>query len=330
VLADADLRRATTHKTIPSALLAPAAVYKLSLRGTAITSLPDSLRALTNLQSLDISGTAIDRLPEWIGDLANLQVLIASETRLTALPAAVGKLIHLHTVDVAFNGSLMVGVEHLMALPLLRRLDLDCNGPLLADLSELASLEQLLVYNIDDADHLEAVYALPRLKSLELAGGTLTRLPDGLSRLASLELLLLTSVPLRTIASDAFDLPRLKTFAMRGLYNLSLTADASPDPAAAVNWEQMFTGLAGVKALRSVDLSDNRIGAYHPTIGLLTQIKKLNTYDMVRQAGGGDPYPSTFANLTALTELTISDRDLAFETIQQLATTMPSVKVTAK
>jgi hypothetical protein len=61
----------------------------------------------------------------------------------------------------------------------------------------------------------------------------------------------------------------------------------------------------------------------------LTQIKKLNLNDMVRNTTE-DPYPKSFSNLKNLKELTISDRDLVFETVKNLPQTMPNIKVIAK
>jgi Ran GTPase-activating protein (RanGAP) involved in mRNA processing and transport len=87
--------------------------------------------------------------------------------------------------------------------------------------------------------------------------------------------------------------------------------------------------LSKIKTLQSVDLSENVIKKYEENLGLLTQIKKLNLNDITRYAAE-DPFPKSLSNLKNLKELTISDRDLGWETMKNLSASLPNVKLIAK
>ena len=113
------------------------------------------------------------------------------------------------------------------------------------------------------------------------------------------------------------------------MYSYILISDTSMQLKLNINWAQIFETLSKIKTLQNVDLQQNSQQSYHKNLGLLKQIKKLNLNDMVRKATI-DPYPKSFLNLTSLKELTISDRDLAWETIKALPTILPNLKVVAK
>jgi Leucine-rich repeat (LRR) protein len=164
---------------------------------------------------------------------------------------------------------------------------------------------------------------------LEICGDKLTALPNGISALTQLETFSLVCSPVEELPDDFGNLPKLKAFVYTGLYNIYLFNHTDLGFKIDINWAQIFEQLSTIKTLQSVDLSENCIKKYDENLGILTQIRKLNLNDMVRKATE-DPYPKSFSNLKNLKELTISDRDLAFETVKNLAQTLPFVKVIAQ
>jgi Leucine-rich repeat (LRR) protein len=333
MLNDRELRTAPTFKSLKEAQKSPNEVYKLILRpskGTGIKELAAEMQQFKNLQSLDLRNSNwVRELPEWLGDFPNLQVLMLSEMSFKELPASIAKLTNLHTLDLGFNSDLVRGMEHVYKLTSLKKLTLDCNVPLSNDFKNLVNLEDLMINGVNNTENIEAVFNLPNLKKLEILGKELTFLKFGLSKLKKLVTLNLTVVHLKELPEDFIHLPALKEFSYIGLYAFYVDNYDNPDYKPNVNWSQIFSQLSKVPTLQTVNLSDNSIQKYDANIGLLTQIKKLNLYDMARKATT-DPYPKEFQKLKNLIELTISDRDSEWETIKNLPKTQPFTKIIKK
>jgi Leucine-rich repeat (LRR) protein len=331
MLSNSELRKAPTFKSLKIASATPDVVYKFTLRGstTNIATVPVEIRAFKNLQSLDLSGCPLRSLPDWIGDFPNLQVLKISETRIAALPASIAKLTNLEELDASFNTDLKLGLEHLFTIKSLKKLNFQVNDTLPESIANLTNLEELFINELTNSHNLGFLYNLTHLKRLEICGDKLTILPNGISALKQLETFIMVVIPASKLPDDFGDLPKLKAFGYTALYNIYLNHYDDLTFKIDVNWTQIFEQLAKIKTLQSVDLSSNSIKKYDENLGLLTQIKKLNLNDMVRKTTE-DPYPKSFSNLKNLKELTISDRDLVFETVKNLPQTLPNVKVIAK
>ena len=332
MLNNQELKKAQTFKSLKAAAATPDSVFKFTLRGTttAIASVPTEIRAFKNLQYLNLSQCPIRILPDWIGEFPNLQTLVLSEMSLAALPASLAQLQNLETLDIGFNLDLKQGFEHIFKLPNLKNLKIDCRDfNLTADLKNLSKLEVLQLNDLQNFEELAFVYDLPNLKTLELVSGENVKLPLGISKLTHLETFTLSVLPLYELPEDFAALPKLKNFSYVGLYTYILINDTSMALKVNINWAQIFDTLSKIKTLQNVDLQQNSQQLYHENLGLLTQIKKLNLNDMVRNAMI-DPYPTSFLNLTNLKELTISDRDLEWETIKKLPTILPNLKVVVK
>lgn len=328
MLTDNELKKSTTFKTIKSALVNPDEVYKLSLR---INEMPEEMRQFKNLQSLDLNASSwIKRLPEWIGEFPNLQVLSLSEMSYSNLPASIVNLQNLHTLDISFNSDLKSGFEHIFQLKNLRKLKLDCNNfHLSSDIKNLSNLEVLQMGYLKETSELEHIYELTHLKKLELVGGESVRLINGISKMKNLESFTVCVLPLEQLPDDFSELPKLKEFTYTGLYNIYLYNHENPNFKLNINWGHIFEELSKIKTLQSVDLNGNSIKKYHQNLGLLSQIKKLNLNDMVRQTTE-EPFPNELLNLSNLKELTISDRDLAWNFIKNIGANMPNVKLIVK
>ncbi len=328
MLTDSELRKSMTFKTIKSALVNPDEVYKLSLR---INEMPEEMRQFKNLQSLDLNASRwIKKLPEWIGDFPNLQVLSLSEMGYSNLPASIVNLQNLHSLDISFNSDLKSGFEHIYQLRNLKKLKLDCNNfKLSSDIKNLSNLEVLQLGYLKDTSELEHIYELTHLKKLELVGGENVRLIDGISKMKNLESFTVCVLPLEQLPDDFSELPKLKEFTYTGLYNVYLFNHENPNFKLNINWGHIFEELSKIKTLQLVDLNGNKTQKYHQNIGLLSQIKKLNLNDMVRQTTE-EPFPNELSNLSNLKELTISDRDLAWGFIKNLEVNLPNVKLIVK
>jgi Leucine-rich repeat (LRR) protein len=328
MLTDSELRKSTTFKTIKSALVNPDEVFKLSLR---INEMPEEMRQFKNLQSMDLSGSGwIKKLPDWIGNFPNLQVLNLCEMSFSNLPASIVNLQNLHTLDVSFNLDLKSGFEHFYQLKNLRKLKVDCRDfNLSADIKNLPNLEILQLGYLKDTSELEHIYELTHLKKLELVAGESVRLINGISKMKNLESFTVCVLPLEQLPNDFSELPKLKDFTYTGLYNIYLNHYEKPNFKLNINWGHIFEELSKIKTLQSVDLNNNKIQKYHQNIGLLSQIKKLNLNDMVRQTTE-EPFPNELLNLVNVKELTISDRDLEREFIKNLGVNMPNVKLIVK
>jgi leucine-rich repeat protein SHOC2 len=327
-----ELKKATLFKSLKAASATPNEVYKFTLRGTTtnIATVPVEIRQFKNLQYLDLSGCGLRVLPDWIGEFPNLQTLILSENSVANLPTSITNLSNLQTLDVAFNSDLKHGFEYIYTLKNLKKLKMDCqNFNLSADIQNLSNLEFLLLGDLNNMDELQYIYDIPTLKTLEIVGGENVTLLNGISKLKNLETFTVCVLALYQLPDDFSELPKLKEFGYTGLYTLRLINNTNSDFKLNVDWGQIFEELSKIKTLQFVDLQDNRLKSYHENLGLLTQVKKLNLNDMVRDATE-DPYPKSFSNLKNLKELTISDRDLVWETMKNLAATMPRVKVIAK
>jgi Leucine-rich repeat (LRR) protein len=328
MLTDSELRKATTFKTIKSALVNPDEVYKLSLR---INEMPEEMRQFKNLQSLDLNGSGwIKKLPDWIGDFPNLQVLNLCEMSYSNLPASIANLQNLHTLDVSFNLDLKSGFEHIYQLKNLIKLKVDCRDfNLSADIKNLSNLEVLQLGYLKNTSELEHIYELTHLKKLELVGGENVRLIDGISKMKNLESFTACVLPLEQLPDDFSELPKLKEFTYTGLYNVYLFNHENLNFKLNINWGHIFEELSKIKTLKSVDLSDNKIQKYHQNIGFLSQIKKLNLNDMVRETTE-EPFPNELSDLSNLKELTISERDLEWNFIKNLGVNLPNVKLIVK
>lgn len=331
MLSSTELKKATLFKSLKIASATPNDVYKFTLRGstTNISTVPAEIRAFKNLQLLDLSGCPLRSLPDWIGDFPNLQVLKISETSIAALPASIQKLTNLEELDAAFNTDLKLGLEHLFTIKSLKKLKFQVNDTLPESIINLTNLEELFINGLTNSHNLSFLYNLTHLKRLEICGDALTLLPNGISALKQLETFIMVVMPVLNLPDDFGELPKLKAFGYTGLYNIYLNHYGDATFTIDVNWGQFFEKLSKIKTLQSVDLSTNCIKKYDEKLGLLTQIKKLNCDDMVRNTTE-DPYPKSFQNLKNLKELTISDRDLVFETVKNLPQTMPNIKVIAK
>jgi Leucine-rich repeat (LRR) protein len=331
MLTSAELKKTTAFKSLKIAAATPDLVYKFTLRGstTAISTVPEEIRSFHNLQSLDLSGCPLRTLPDWIGDFPNLQVLKISETSIAALPASIAKLTKLEELDAAFNIDLKYGLEHLFTINSLKKLNFQVGDTLPENIKDLTNLEELFINELTDSHQLSLLYHLTHLKRLEICGKGLTQLPNGIAALHQLETFVMVVAPVTELPADFGELPKLKTFGYTGLYNIYLFNHENPAFIIDVNWAQIFEQLALVKTLKSVDLSDNCIKKYDDRLGLLTQVKKMNLNDMVRNATA-DPFPATFSQLKHLRELVISDRDLQWETIKQISGILPALKVIAK
>ncbi len=332
MLNNQELKKAQTFKSLKAASIMPDSVFKFTLRGTttAIATVPPEIKAFKNLQYLNLSQCPIRVLPDWIGELTNLQTLILSGMSIGALPASLAQLQNLETLDIGFNSDLNQGFEVIFKLQNLKNLKIDCqNFNLTADLKNLSKLEILQLDDLQNLDTLAYAYDLTNLKSLEIVSGLNAPLPLGISKLKQLESFTVCVLPLYELPADFTALPKLKTFAYIGLYTYILINDTSMALKVNVNWAQIFEVLSKIKTLQNVDLQENKQQSYHEDLGLLTQIKKLNLNDMVRNATI-DPYPKSFSNLTNLKELTISDRDLEWEMVKKLPTILPNLKVVVK
>ena len=332
MLNNQELKKAQTFKSLKQASEMPDSVFKFTLRGTTtnIATVPPEIRAFKNLQYLNLSQCPIRVLPDWIGEFPNLQTLILSEMSIGALPASLAQLQNLETLDIGFNSDLKQGFEVIFKLKNLKNLKLDCkNFNLTADIKNLSKLEVLQLSDLQNLDTLAYAYDLSNLKSLEIVSGINSPLPLGISKLKHLETFYLSVLPLYELPKDFSELPKLKNFAYMGLYTYILINDTSMSLKLNINWAQIFETLSEIKTLQNVDLQTNSQQSYHENLGLLTQIKKLNLNDMVRRATI-DPYPKSFSNLTNLKELTISNRDLEWETVKNLHTVLPNLKVVVK
>jgi Leucine-rich repeat (LRR) protein len=333
MLTDSELRKAETFKTIKSALVNPEDVYKLSFHSSigSMKSVPTEIRLFKNLQSLDLSQCNwIKSMPEWIGEFPNLQVLNLSEMSYSNLPASIANLQNLHTLDVSFNSDLKRGFDHIYQLKNLKKLKLDCNNfHLSSDIKNLSNLEVLQLGYLKDTSELEHIYELGHLKKLELVGGENVRLINGISKMENLESFTACVLPLEQLPDDFSELPKLKEFTYTGLYNVYLFNHENPNFKLNINWGQIFEELSKIKTLQSVDLNGNKTKKYHQNIGLLSQIKKLNLNDMVRQTTE-EPFPNELSGLSNLKELTISDRDLEWNFIKNLGVNIPNVKLIVK
>jgi leucine-rich repeat protein SHOC2 len=331
MLSTTELKKATLFKSLKIASATPNDVYKFTLRGstTNIATVPAEIRAFKNLQLLDLSGCPLRSLPNWIGEFRNLQVLKISETSIAALPSSIAQLTNLEELDASFNLDLKVGLEHLFTIKSLKKLNFQVNDALPESIANLTNLEELFINELTNSHNLGFLYNLTHLKRLEICGNALTLLPNGISALKQLETFIMVVAPATKLPDDFGELPKLKAFGYTGLSNLYTFNHINPIYKIDVNWAQIFEQLSKIKTLQSVDLSSNSIKKYDENLGLLTQIKKLNLNDMVRNTTD-DPYPKSFFNLTNLKELTISDRDLVFETVKNLPEKMPNVKIIAK
>jgi Leucine-rich repeat (LRR) protein len=331
MLSSTELKKATLFKSLKIASATPNDVYKFTLRGSTINiaTVPADIRAFKNLQSLDLSGCPLRSLPDWIGDFPNLQVLKISETSIAALPASISKLTNLEEMDAAFNTDLKLGLEHLFTIKSLKKLNFQVNDTLPENIINLTNLEELFINELTNSHNFSLLYKLTHLRRLEICGDKLTLLPNGISALTQLETFIMVVTPVAQLPDDFGELPKLKAFGYTGLYTVYLFNHENAAFKIDVNWAQIFQQLSKIKTLQSVDLSDNCIKKYEENLGLLTHIKKLSLNDMVINTTE-DPYPKSFQNLKNLKELTISNRDLVFETVNNLGATMPNVKVIAK
>jgi Leucine-rich repeat (LRR) protein len=272
VLSDAELRAATAFTSVALAVAALPEVYKFSMRGarTALDKIPDEVATFRNLQVLDASGVPIRSLPDWIGHLTNLQVLKFDETNVPAIPTSIARLTKLHTLVTAFNSRLLSGFENINGLTNLRTLTISGLGLSAVDIRGLANLESLLVESIGPSHDLAPIYALSKLKSLELCGQDgLTTVPAGIRALTNLTTLSFLAVSLTTLPDEISTLPKLKSL---GLSGYGLVTQPEGTKPAAIDADQVFSVIAKCPKLKEVKLASNATVTGDPTAQLADRI----------------------------------------------------------
>jgi Leucine rich repeat len=93
------------------------------LGGACICRLALTLSRCSQLRSLDIAANALAELPDAVFERASLQQLDLSNNALTAVPASLRLLAQLEDLNIAGN-PLQLSVDHITALPLLKRLSI--------------------------------------------------------------------------------------------------------------------------------------------------------------------------------------------------------------
>lgn len=113
--------------SIPSEIGLLPKLRRLSVQGNNLNTIPASLGNLNTLKVLDLRFNTINTLPESMHRLSDLNVLYLSENELTAIPLSLSKLKNLQVLHVGKND-----------LP---------SGPILFDISEMESLQEISLNN---------------------------------------------------------------------------------------------------------------------------------------------------------------------------------------
>jgi Leucine-rich repeat (LRR) protein len=261
-------------------------------------------------------------LPEWIGELKNLQVLKIDETDIQDIPSSILKLDNLHALKAAF-APIKSGIENIYRLKNLKNLAIRADKPLSKEVQNLNKLEYLTINKLNSESNLEHIYKIPSLKEITLLGDKLKEIPFGISNLQNLNKFTLISSPVKQLPSDFKLLSKLKIFRYGEVWMYHEFNDKkrefTPD------YEQIFSVLAEIKTLRSVELDNNEIETLHKNIALLTQISKLNLDSNMLDKKGA--FPSAFFNLKNLKELKICPAVKKSQNAKEIADNLPDLKI---
>lgn len=154
---------------LPGALatLAPS-IKKLNLNYAHVVDVPAVVWQLTALEHLELYIYPLERIGEGIGALTQLKAFtIGNAKKLKKLPAAAFAL-PLEELKIFETG--ITALDGLAQLKTLRRLDVRApNLKHLDGLGQLQDLEELTLHHSKLTELPDEVYALPRLKSLQLS-----------------------------------------------------------------------------------------------------------------------------------------------------------------
>lgn len=243
-----------------------------------LQSLPDSLANLANLEVLDLGRNGFREIPAVIGQIPTLRSLELTDNPLTGqIPAGLGNLVLLEELvlrqdsrtDRLLTGILPPDLGKMASLKTLV-LQGDFTGPIPPEFGNLVNLETLRLYGAFTSIPPE-IGNLHNLTELDVRGSfrlpvvaaPFTSIPAEIGQLSNLKTLILEGSPAE-VPPELGNLTSLTT--------LWLSADGAGIPGElgklTALWDLRlnggFTGpippqLAGIRALRTLDLSDNRL-----------------------------------------------------------------------
>ncbi|TVU23363.1 hypothetical protein EJB05_25723, partial [Eragrostis curvula] len=189
----------------------------LFIGGKCITGLPNEIENLTSLQTLDLSESGVNELPKSVFELKQLERLCVSSHM--KIPDGIGKmegLLELGDINVT-KPELLNELHHLTNLKILRIAIWSWDDSLKSSAKPLAdnlcslvkvrqniqSLSILTSCSLDFMDHLDAQWAPPSLKKLEIRYGVLIKLSGWILSLCDLSSL---SIELHKLSRDMINM----------------------------------------------------------------------------------------------------------------------------
>ena len=173
-------------------------ITHLHLDENKLSSLPESFGSMSKLRVLELGDNSIPSLPETFGNLQELEILNLSRNKLTELPRSFADLPNLVALDLTAN-KLENLPDTFKSSRKLQRLFLDKNSVKLlpAWFEQLEKITEIgLADNLLHGDSLSSGFGSASgstLKILDLAGNSITTLPETLGNLKALESLHLGS-----------------------------------------------------------------------------------------------------------------------------------------
>jgi len=273
------LELSVSRTELPEALFSLRNLELLNIRGRKLAKLSPSIGKLGKLRILRLERNALTALPPAIGKLKKLEQLNVEANSLSSLPAAIGKCSSLAFLQLDGNAFTKLP-KALMKLPLhdlhlcsnelealpkgfaelksLRGLYLNGNAGI--ELDELpAGLENLTLRKCKLAAVPPVVFALKKLRFLDLIGNPLKHLPNDIGKPKALSLLYLNRCKLDELP------PRLGS--LRKLERLELAHN---------RLSELPPSLAQLSALVELNLDDNRFESMPEVLGELRSLTHLH------------------------------------------------------
>ena len=285
----------------------------LSMQGCGMPYLVSELGDFGQLRHLDLSNNNLYHLPSTVGQLSRLEHLDLAGNDLEVLHFALTHCQRLQSIDVSYNPKL--DLENtcfkLAYLPGLTKVSMNGAEALPRSIELLEGLEELeardgsfdvLPVQLKKLKHLKrvALTDCPNLKtdktikqladldsltSLELVQGTMTELPRGISKMENLQELTLGGKELTSLGSELAALPALRSMTIQESPALAweealngFQQIAKLEKAGVHQWTngRIGEGLAQLRSLKALDLSDNGITTLPADLGQMKWLKKLD------------------------------------------------------
>lgn len=143
---------------IPTSILEIPNLEILKMNVNPLRSIPADISKLKKLRILELANTKIKELPESIGDMQNLRTLCLNYTSLKMLPMSIERLKSLEVLELKGVALDTVrGVESLLKIPNLRRLQVKNPLPVFAFREGFKSLETLFISKEWNQSEIDAI-----------------------------------------------------------------------------------------------------------------------------------------------------------------------------